>query len=68
MPSNPTLLLAAAEAGDHVEIESWRVRQDGSRFWAKVIVNAERDDVGALLGYTEFVRDLTALRRLAVLE
>lgn len=52
------LLREAAEHG-HVEEEAWRVRQDGSRFWADVVVTALRNERGDLAGYAKVTRDLT---------
>jgi PAS domain S-box-containing protein len=45
------------------EDEGWRVRKDGSRFWANVIITALRDDKGALLGFSKITRDVTERRR-----
>src|ERR1700757_4064033 len=39
----PQRLLAQAAKEDRVEAEGWRVRKDGTRFWASVIINAIRD-------------------------
>lgn len=41
------------------EDEGWRVRKDGSRFWANVIITALRDDSGQLVGFGKVTRDLT---------
>ncbi|HZS38428.1 MAG TPA: CHASE3 domain-containing protein [Polyangia bacterium] len=41
------------------EEEAWRVRKDGSRFWANVVLNAIRDERGQLVGFTKLTRDLT---------
>ncbi len=41
------------------EEEGWRVRKDGSRFWASVVITALRDEAGALVGYAKVTRDLT---------
>ena len=41
------------------EAEGWRVRKDGSRFWASVVINAIRDADGKLLGFAKVTRDLT---------
>ncbi|RBI63031.1 hypothetical protein DMJ13_00270 [halophilic archaeon] len=57
----PERTLAAAE-GDVVEEEGWRVRSDGSRFWARVTVTALYDDEGALYGYAKVTQDLTDRR------
>jgi PAS domain S-box-containing protein len=46
-----------------VEDEGWRVRQDGSRFWAHVVITALHDSTGALRGFAKVTRDLTARRR-----
>ena len=53
----------AAEHG-RVEDEGWRVRKDGSRFWANVIITALYDDTGRLRGYAKITRDLTEKRRI----
>jgi PAS domain S-box-containing protein len=42
-----------------VEDEDWRVRKDGSRFWASVLITALHDDEGRLLGFAKITRDLT---------
>jgi PAS domain S-box-containing protein len=41
------------------EIEHWRVRKDGSRFWANVVITAARDSSGNLLGFSEISRNIT---------
>jgi PAS domain S-box-containing protein len=56
-------LAVAAEQGRFAE-EGWRVRSDGSRFWASVVVTALRDGRGQLLGFSKITRDLTE-RKLA---
>jgi PAS domain S-box-containing protein len=55
-------LRTAAREG-RFEEDAWRVRKDGTRFWAHVVVNAIRDDDGALLGYVDVVGDLTDRHR-----
>jgi PAS domain S-box-containing protein len=55
------LELAAAEG--RYEEEGWRVRKDGSTYWANVFITAVRDDTGALLGFAKVVRDLTERNR-----
>ncbi len=45
------------------EDEGWRVRKDGSRFWANVVITALRADDGKLLGFSKITRDLTDRRR-----
>ncbi|HEY6219336.1 MAG TPA: PAS domain-containing sensor histidine kinase, partial [Gemmatimonadaceae bacterium] len=55
----PSNLLEVARTRGHVEDEGWRVRKDGTRFWASVVITALRDDEGELVGYAKVVRDLT---------
>jgi PAS domain S-box-containing protein len=55
--------LAVAVAESRFEDEGWRVRSDGSRFWANVIVTAMRDERGQLRGFAKVTRDLTEQRR-----
>ncbi|HVV83255.1 MAG TPA: PAS domain S-box protein [Kofleriaceae bacterium] len=55
-------LLAAALADGRVEDEGWRVRKDGTRFWADVVITALRDASGALVGFAKVTRDLTERR------
>ncbi len=52
--------LAIASAEGRCEAEGWRVRKDGSRFWASVIITAMRSPDGTLLGFAKVTRDLTA--------
>jgi PAS domain S-box-containing protein len=47
------------------EEEGWRVRADGSRFWANVVINAIRDEKGHLVGFTKLTRDLSERRKAA---
>jgi len=55
----PELLLATARAQGRVEQEGWRVRKDGSLFWANVVITAIHDAHGILCGYGKVTRDLT---------
>jgi PAS domain S-box-containing protein len=55
-------LKVAAEQG-RFEDEGWRVRKDGSRFWANVVITTLRDTQGRVLGFSKITRDLTAHRR-----
>jgi PAS domain S-box-containing protein len=59
----PGQILRTAAAEGRCQREGWRVRRDGSRFWAEVTVTAIRDAGGALLGFAKVTRDLTARRR-----
>jgi PAS domain S-box-containing protein len=45
------------------EDEGWRLRKDGSRFWANVVITALRDRSGTLIGFSKITRDLTERRR-----
>jgi PAS domain S-box-containing protein len=45
------------------EEEAWRVRKDGSRFWASVVITAVRDEDGELTGFGKVTRDLTARKK-----
>jgi PAS domain S-box-containing protein len=58
----PQKLLALAEKDGRVEDEGWRVRKDGSKFWASVTITAIRDASGKLIGFGKVTRDLTAHR------
>jgi PAS domain S-box-containing protein len=51
-------LEVVAEQG-RIEDEGWRIRKDGSRFWANVIITAVRDEQGKLIGFGKVTRDLT---------
>jgi len=55
-------LRIAASTGRYEE-EGWRLRKDGSRFWAHVVISAIRSESGALLGYAKVSRDLTERRQ-----
>src|SRR5437868_2895801 len=59
----PAAVLRAAAAEERYEEENWRVRKDGSRFWADVVITALRDDSGKLLGFAKVTRDLTERKR-----
>ena len=54
-------LRTAANTG-HFEDEGWRLRKDGSRFWANVVITALRDANGQLIGFAKITRDLTERR------
>ena len=55
----PERQLVTAIAEGRVEDEGWRVRKDGSRFWANVIITALRDSEGRLQGFSKITRDIT---------
>lgn len=58
----PRRALETAEREGKFESEGWRVRKDGSRFWAYVIVDPIRDSEGKLVGFAKVTRDLTERR------
>jgi PAS domain S-box-containing protein len=58
----PKRALETAEREGKFEAEGWRVRKDGSRFWAYVVIDPIRDSNGRLLGYAKVTRDLTERR------
>jgi len=55
----PEKELSVAAAEGSFEDEGWRVRKDGSRFWANVVTTALRDSDGTLRGFSKVVRDIT---------
>ena len=55
----PARGLSTAEREGRWETEGWRVRKDGSRFWAHVVIDALRSDQGELLGFAKITRDIT---------
>jgi len=64
--AKPAQELETATREGRVEEEGWRVRKDGSRFWANVVITALRNGEGELVGFAKVTRDLTE-RRLAEL-
>jgi PAS domain S-box-containing protein len=58
----PARELEVAEATGTFEDEGWRVRKDGTLFWANVVVTALRDRSGTLVGFAKVTRDLTQRR------
>ena len=58
----PRYELEVAARDGRFEDEGWRVRKDGSRFWANVVITAIRDATDSLVGYAKVTRDLTARR------
>ena len=58
----PWRALAQAAAGTPYEAEGWRVRKDGSHFWAAVTLRAIRDEKGELVGFAKVTRDITERR------
>jgi PAS domain S-box-containing protein len=60
----PEQMLETARLTGRHEAEGWRVRKDGTRFWADVVITALRDERGVLVGFGKVTRDLTS-RQLA---
>ena len=58
----PAKLLEIASHVGRVEDEGWRVRKDGTQFWANVVITALHDEDGALVGFAKITRDLTERR------
>ena len=58
----PFYELKMASTEGRFEDEGWRVRKDGTSFWASVVITALRDDGGKLLGFSKITRDLTERR------
>ena len=58
----PQHILARAVRHGQSEDEGWRIRKDGSRFWANVVITALRDPQGSLLGFAKLTRDTTETR------
>ena len=61
---DPDVALAGARTEGRFESEGWRVRQDGSRFWANAVIDAIHDEDGRLIGFTKITRDITERRAL----
>jgi PAS domain S-box-containing protein len=59
----PAQFLGAALAGGRVEDEGWRVRKDGSRFWADVVLSRIDGESGDPIGFVKVTRDLTARKQ-----
>jgi PAS domain S-box-containing protein len=57
--NTPQLGLEAAAREGRFETEGWRLRKDGSKFWAAVIITAIRDAAGNLIGFVKVTRDFT---------
>jgi PAS domain S-box-containing protein len=60
---SPDRELKMAQESGRLEDEGWRVRKNGSRFWAHVVITALPDESGALRGFSKITRDLTERRR-----
>jgi PAS domain S-box-containing protein len=60
----PKHVLKTALQEGHYQGEGWRVRKDGSRFWASVVVTPLRSETGELVGFSKITRDMTDRKRL----
>ena len=56
-------MLQRAIAEGRCEVEGWRCRKDGSRFWANAVIDTIRDGSGAVLGFAKVTRDMSDRRR-----
>lgn len=59
----PAKALQTAETTGKFEAEGWRVRKDGTHFWASVVIDAIYDDQGKLIGFAKITRDVTARKK-----
>lgn len=59
----PAMALATATSVGVFESEGWRVRKDGTKFWAHVVIDAIRNATGELIGFAKVTRDVTERRR-----
>jgi PAS domain S-box-containing protein len=55
----PMRALATVDKEGRFEAEGWRVRKDGTRFWASIVIDAIRGDSGELIGFAKVTRDIT---------
>jgi PAS domain S-box-containing protein len=58
----PKIVLETARKEGKYQGEGWRVRKDGSRFWASVVVDRINDETGKLVGFAKITRDMTDQR------
>ena len=59
----PQRMLDRARSNGSAEDDGWRIRKDGTQFWANVVITALRDEDGALQGFAKVTRDMTERRR-----
>ncbi|WP_109047023.1 PAS domain S-box protein [Azospirillum sp. TSA6c] len=59
----PQRALATALSEGRFEAEGWRLRKDGTRFWASVVIDPIRDETGTLRGFAKITRDITERRK-----
>jgi len=58
----PDMALETARKAGRYEAEGWRLRKDGTRFWASVVLDAIKDDDGKLIGFAKITRDMSEKR------
>ena len=58
----PKRALETARETGRFEAEGWRIRKDGSRFWANAVIDAVKDEQGTLIGFAKITRDMTEKR------
>jgi PAS domain S-box-containing protein len=58
----PARAIETARSMGRYEAEGWRVRKDGTRFWASVVLDAIKDEDGELIGFAKITRDMTEKR------
>ncbi len=61
----PGRALAEAAQNGRFEAEGWRVRKDGTKFWAHVVLDPIRNDAGELVGFAKITRDITERQQAA---
>src|SRR5436190_18447336 len=61
--ARPAAMLEQAAKQGRISAQGWRLRRDGTRFWADVVITALRDRSGVLTGYAKVTRDLTTWRQ-----
>lgn len=59
----PEILLTSAAAEGSVAVDGWRLKNDGSKFWASVVITAIHDDNGNVVGFLKLTRDLTEKKK-----
>jgi PAS domain S-box-containing protein len=60
---HPDEILRAAALDGRSEEQGWRLRKDGSRYWAEALITAMREETGSLRGFSEIVRDITERKK-----
>jgi diguanylate cyclase (GGDEF)-like protein/PAS domain S-box-containing protein len=63
LAGTPMVNLSVARQTGRFEDEGWRIRKDGTSFWANVVIDAVRDDAGQLIGFAKITRDCTEQRQ-----